>query len=355
MVQQFPVITVEGTPFECGMQYGAQAAARVAGSLEAHRRAITYYSGLEWRDAVERAAPYLPILERAAPGMVRELHGIAEGAGQPFADILALNVRAELTFTPQMAQGCNAFAVLPEASANGHTYLGQTWDNLVALRETCVVLRVRRPGEAEYLTVTEAGAPAMIGFNAQGIGVVRNALVADCHPAQVGVPMNAVHYHILAARTMGEAIGAVVAPSLDTAWHYMIAAPGDALSLEVAPPRVDFLHDEGGILTHSNHYVSVRLHVNDLGRKAMPDSLFRGHRLHRNLTARRGELDVEGVFAALSDHFGRPKSICRHPDAEDAVDGRMAAVFAVVMDLDARAMYLCEAEPCRGAYRAISL
>ena len=116
--------------------------------------------------------------------------------------------------------------MLPEASANGHTYLGQTWDNLVALRETCVVLRVRRPGEAEYLTVTEAGAPAMIGFNASGIGVVRNALVADCHLDRPGVPMNAVHYRILSAQAMGEAIGAVVAPGLDTAWHYMVAAPG---------------------------------------------------------------------------------------------------------------------------------
>ena len=64
---------------------------------------------------------------------------------------------------------------------------------------------------------------------------------------------------------------------------------------------------------------------------------------------------MEGVFAAMSDHFGQPKSICRHPDERDAAEGRMAAVFAVVMDLDERTMYLCEAEPCRGTYRAIRL
>ena len=46
MVQPFPIISVEGTPYECGLQHGGRRRRGWHGSLEAHRRAIAI---LFWR------------------------------------------------------------------------------------------------------------------------------------------------------------------------------------------------------------------------------------------------------------------------------------------------------------------
>ncbi len=353
--EAFPSVTVEGAPLERGRQHGAQARERIVCSIETHRRAIRHYAGLEWTAAQERAASYLPVLQAYVPEMVAELHGIAEGAGLPFAEVLTLNVRYELTFTPRLAAGCTSFAVLPEASADGHTYLGQSWDNLAGLVDACIVLRVKRGGRGDYVTITEAGVPAMVGLNAAGIAVARNALVTPRAGETPGVPMNAVHYRILQAETVGDAVGAVAAAQLASPLCYVIGAPGDAIALEAAPPDLDFIHDEGGILTHANHFVSSRLHVTDLGKVALPDSLFRARRLRRFLEVRRGALDVAAIFEGMKDHFNYPDSICRHPDERDAADGRLATVFTTVMDLDAKVLYFSDGQPCQRAYRAVSL
>ena len=351
----FPLVVVEGTPGERGYRHGAEARERVARSVDIHRRAIRLYGGLEWSAAAERAAAYLPILREYAPEMVEELRGIAEGAGLPFADILTLNTRYELTFTPRLAGGCTSFAVLPEASANGHTYLGQNWDNLFALVDACLVLKVVQAPGPSYLTVTEAGVPAMVGLNAAGIGIARNALIVAGGDGRPGVTMNATHYRVLNAQRFGDALGAVVAARLGSPLCYVIGAPGEALALEAAPPLSDYVHDDAGILTHANHFESPRLHVEDLGKAALPDSLFRARRLRRTLEARRGSLDVPAIFAALSDHFNYPNSLCRHPDERDAADGRWGTVCTAVMDLDDRVLHLSDAQPCGGHHRAIPL
>ncbi len=353
--EPFPLVVVEGAPFERGHRHGAQARARIVCSIETHRRAIKHYAGLDWPAAQERAAAYLPILEAYAPEMVEELRGIAEGAGLPFADLLTLNVRYELTFTPRLVEGCTSFAVLPEASADGHTYLGQSWDNLAGLVDACIVLRVEQAGRRDYVTLTEAGVPAMVGLNAAGIAVARNALVTPRAGETPGVPMNAAHYRILNSLTVGDAVGAVAAAKLASPLCYVIGAPGDAIALEAAPPDFDFVHDEGGIITHANHFVSPRLHVEDLGKVALPDSLFRARRLRRFLEARRGAIDAAAIFEGMKDHFNYPDSICRHPDERDAADGRLATVFTAVIDLDARSLYFSDGQPCQHAYRGVSL
>ena len=70
---------------------------------------------------------------------VEEMRGIADGAGVDVEDVLSINVRTEVMFAAKARQAeaagheivdgarqgeCSAFAVLPPASANGHTLVG---------------------------------------------------------------------------------------------------------------------------------------------------------------------------------------------------------------------------------------
>lgn len=60
------------------------------------------------------------------------MDGIAAGAGVHPDEVLALNARGEIArnhasgFTEM--DGCSSFALLPEATGDGHVYCGQNWD-----------------------------------------------------------------------------------------------------------------------------------------------------------------------------------------------------------------------------------
>ena len=71
---------------------------------------------------------YLPVIEAFEPAYVEEMHGIAEGAGVPFENVVLLNARTEilkLGGPPRLAarlptrddpDGCTGVVVLPQAT-----------------------------------------------------------------------------------------------------------------------------------------------------------------------------------------------------------------------------------------------
>jgi hypothetical protein len=75
--------------------------------------------------------------------------------------------------------GFKELAVLPGASENGHTLLGQNWDWLIHAWETTVVLESEQDQGPNFVTVVEAGLLAKTGMNAAGLGLVTNTLVSD--------------------------------------------------------------------------------------------------------------------------------------------------------------------------------
>ena len=66
---------------------------------------------------------YQPYLQTSWPQYLDEMHGVAEGAGVAFDDILALNVRTEIAFGA-FNDGCTAISW-----RGTHTsILAQNWD-----------------------------------------------------------------------------------------------------------------------------------------------------------------------------------------------------------------------------------
>jgi len=57
----------------------------------------------------------------------------------------------------------------------------------------------------------------------------------------------------------------------------------------------------------------------------------------------------------LRDHANSPRSLCRHQDMSLAPELRYETVVSVVMDLDAREMYVASGTPCTARYRRLSL
>ncbi|MEX2422044.1 MAG: C45 family peptidase, partial [Actinomycetota bacterium] len=164
----FPHVKVGGGPRERGRAYGEQARERIGRSIEAYDEVFRAYTGWDWAQVRGEAARYEAPIAAFDQRYVQEIRGIADGAGVDVEDVLSINVRTEVMFAAKaraaeaasrhggdgQRQGeCSAFAVLPEASADGHTLLGQNWDWLLHCFDTVVVLEAEQEEGPNFVSV----------------------------------------------------------------------------------------------------------------------------------------------------------------------------------------------------------
>jgi isopenicillin-N N-acyltransferase-like protein len=358
----FPRVRVEGGALERGRQYGEQAAERIRRNVEIYRRVFQHYAGWDWDQVATHATAYVAPIAAYRAHFIDEMHGIAAGAGLAFEDVLALNVRTEIMFAAvaRAAAGeCTAVVALPEATADGHTLLAQNWDWKPDAAETVVLLEAEPDRGPRFITAVEAGLLAKTGMNAAGIGLVTNALVADQDQGTPGVPYHAVLRAILESERMTEAMLAVTYHWRASSANYLIAhRDGEAINAEAAPgdyARVYTAFPEGGIYSHTNHFICPGFDLKDVGLWDGPGSLFRQHRAQKFLERLRGTCDVGALQEILADHFNYPNAICAHPDPDLARVEQYATVFSIVMDLSAGIMWLASGNPCDAEYQEVTL
>jgi isopenicillin-N N-acyltransferase-like protein len=361
---QYPHVRVEGGPRERGRQYGEQARGRMLRSRDAYQEVFGHYASWSWDKVTGEAMRYAAPIRAFRPEYLEEMHGMAEGSGLRFEDILALNVRSEVMFAAKARQAlsrpvagageCTAFVALPK-KPRGHVLIGQNWDWLLHSFDTVVVLEARQIGKPAYVTVVEAGLLAKLGMNSAGIGLATNAMVTDLDRGEPGIPFHVLLRSVLDAETVTDALAGLQAGFRSSSANYVLAsADGVALDVEAAPgdfSRLSVSGPEDGLLLHTNHLLHAQPGVTDISLWAMPDSAMRLQRA-RSLV---GESDRsrEALTAMLSDHADRPWSICAHPDERQPMLEQAATVASAVMDLSERRLWLADGQPCRTPYREL--
>jgi isopenicillin-N N-acyltransferase-like protein len=106
--------------------------------------------------------------------------------------------------------GCSSFAILDEASGDGHVYCGQNWDWRSAIADTVVVLRIVQPGKPTIIMHAEAGQVGRQGANSAGIGLNANGLGTPIKTAsRLGVPGCYIRRKVLDSADMFEALEAI--------------------------------------------------------------------------------------------------------------------------------------------------
>ncbi len=361
----FPHVRVRGDARERGRGYGAQAAVRVRRSVEAYAAIFEHYAGWDWDRVRVEADRYTEPITAFGPKFTEEIRGIAEGAGLPYQDVLAINVRTEVMYAAKARNAamtlprtleCTAFAAVPDDDTRP-VLIGQNWDWKTHASETTVVLESDPDDGPRFVTVVEAGLLAKTGFNAAGLGVVTNALVTDQDVGVPGVPYHVLLRAILDATTPAQALATLQRGTRSSSAHYLLAHRDHlALGVEAAPGGFADLHaahpDDRGILLHTNHFTQPRMEHVDVSVWLMPDSLFRLQRADRWLD-RHDPFDPATYEGLLSDHAGHPTGVCCHPDLSAIAPEQDSTVFSLVMDLGASTMRLADGRPCETAYRTL--
>lgn len=345
MTLNHPIIRLQGSPFERGLIYGSAAAKKVAHSIETYSTLFAGHAGLSWEKAVALARQFEGPIQEYLPSAIEEMKGIAQGAGVTYGDILALNCRSEIMFA--RPDGCSVMAVLPESSADGHTYLAQTWDWIMPARASTVILDIRQDPLPRLLMVAEAGMVGGKGFNDKGIGVALNALTTG--KGRVGVPLHILYRGILNASLLTDAMERVTRSKRAGCGNFTIAsAEGLAFCMEYTPENFDLLTTDGEPLYHTNHYLSPLFIAEDKLKFQITDTYVRLNRIRRAAKPYVGKLNVETIMKVLGDHANCPDSVCSHEDMNDPVSMRMCSVYAVVMDLNSQCLWVTNGYPCEG-------
>jgi len=375
-MQPFPHVKVAGGPRERGHAYGEQARDRIGVSIDAYRDVFRAYTGWDWDQVRAEASRYEEPIATFDPRYVEEMRGIADGVGTDLADILSINVRTEVMFAAKarasenadahgngqrqgQRQGeCSAFAVLPTASADGHTLIGQNWDWLLHCFDTVVVLEAEQEDGPNFVSIVEAGLLAKTGMNSSGLGVVTNALVTDDDRGEPGVPYHVMLRAFMDCETISDAYAMAQKGFRSSSANYLLAhRDGMAVDLEATPgdfARLFLLFPEAGVLLHTNHFRTEAFDRKDVSLWVMPDSPFRLERLKAAVDAQR-PLTLETFRAVLGDHANYPSGVCCHPDARMEPHDQGATVASVLMDLDAKRIWVADGHPCTVPYRELEL
>jgi isopenicillin-N N-acyltransferase-like protein len=361
---ELPVIEVSGDRREVGRQHGEAARTQIRSSIAFYQQSFKRASGLNWDEILQQAPRWTPIVEEFLPGISDELRGIAEGAGIRFEEVLALNARGELSHSnpfaesEENAEGCSSYAILPDASADAHTYAGQNWDWLAETGETVILLKVTQPGKPTIFMQTEAGQIGRHGANSAGIALNANGLGARFGKG-VAIPQPFIRRKILESTEMQSALKAVFDSKQSVCTNLVIThRDGFTIDLETTPARHGWMYPTDGILVHTNHFIAfVPEQIAATYRPFSVNSLWRLDRLQRGLQAVRSATGPDGVrtaiATALRDHFGHPNSLCKHDDDRKGTGDRYHTIASSIVDLTTGDYWLAAGPPCEAEYRRI--
>lgn len=354
----FPVITVKGKPFECGQQHGAQAGKLVRQNVDLYFRLWKEMLGMDRPEILDKCRQFVPPIGEYDADILEELQGLASGSDLSLEEVIALNVRYELIWGVRVARqmvhgGCTSIAALPEVTRDGHTLIGQNWDMAPVHFAQGIILTIEQTGKPKIVLSTEAGIIGMKGMNSAGLGVCVNCLVSSQDRFEPSTPFLLLLRGALNAENFTRSMKAVLGTRTAVSGNILIACrEGEAIDLEVTPEEVGTVHPEGGLLTHSNHFLAFtnRADFKDLFKRYAPSTLFRHHRARRLLEADRGEIDIDDFRRVFSDHVSYPDSICWHINPSDNELSRIKTISSVIMDLEEAAIYVTEGNPCQHEY-----
>jgi len=367
---QYPHVRVAGSASQRGRQYGEQARKRVRRSVSAYREVFAELAGWDWPTVLAEAARFEAPIAAYRPQYLAEMRGIADGAGLDFADVLAINVRTEVMFAAKARQAaaaagpartgppeCSAFAVAPAPARPGPTLLGQNWDWLPHTAETVVVLESRQDDAPDFVTVVEAGLLAKTGMNSSGLGLVTNALVTSDDTGEPGLPYHVLLRAIMDCENVSDAITALQAGFRSSSANYLLAhRDGIAVDVEASPGDFSRLYllypGDDGVVLHTNHFLAERFAGRDVSVWAMPDSPVRLQRLRAGVRAA-ADPSLATFRALLSDHANYPSGVCCHPDPRMPRHDQGMTATSVLMDLEARRMWVTDGNPCSVPYREL--
>ncbi|KAI5359735.1 putative peptidase C45 [Septoria linicola] len=324
-------IECSGSPREAGrlkaftgFTHGQKAKEHISRSIAFYTWQFQDSAKLSWAEVRKLASRFEPTIRDKWPAYHEEMQGIAEGAGLDLEDIIAINVRTEITFG-LFSDGCTALSW----RTSGNSWLAQNWDWNPRQQENLVQLSIEQAGKPTIKMMTEAGLIGKIGLNSAGVGVCLNAIKAKGMdpmrlPCHLGLRM------VLESTSRDDAVQKLESVGIASACHMLVADASGGIGLEWSASGLQkVLMNQEQQIFHSNHFL---IQHQEEDTNWLADSNFRVARIEELAKEVRGQPTADDLYGIFKDTSNWPGAICRSAKGENTSQ----TLFNIVMDLEAR-------------------
>lgn len=344
------VLYLSGSPYEQGKQLGRGAADLIRENVrEAHALRTRVSDGLDLAtyDALTRRNEAW--VAREFPELLDELHGVAEGSGIDYFDLLHLNLNTDVAYARAYALvfDCTQVLAAGAATADGKTYIGKTRDLTRGPHRHVLLHRDYDDGtfRNEFQVAGQMTLP--VGINGHGVAVTTSGqwserVVVDF--ARADKAWHIVNWQpvLRHARSVGEALDMIREQPRVVGMNAMLADSTTAVALEVTDREVHVFEPDDGILVRTNHFLAPELQAIAPTFEENRGTFDRFNRARELADQRKGSLSAIDMVRILSDHSEPPEeSICRH-------DGTGRTYAATVICPQERSMWTAFGNPCEG-------
>ncbi len=341
------VVRATGTPYRRGRAIGRGLGGEIGASLAFVDRYLATH-GVD-RAALDRVlVPYIAASEAALPYLVEQVRGIADGADQPFARVMAANAFEEIYGQIELGVGsesplerCTDVVMAGiDGPLLGHTEQWYAGDH----GAVGIVIDIPDEGPAVLAPIV-AGTLPLVGINENGVAV--GAMSLSARDERVGIPRALVARDVLEASDPLDAMARATRPGRAGGYSYQFAFANAPTRAVETTARDDALVDAS---IHTNHALDDS--IAEVTFPASAGSLGRYARAQVLVATK--EPTIEGIIAILADHEADPQSICVHPDPADGDEGA-TILFAMVAEPARRALTIAAGHACTGSFETFFL
>ncbi|HSL11439.1 MAG TPA: C45 family peptidase [Actinomycetota bacterium] len=308
-----PVIRVEGTHREVGLQMGEAARDDIRAEVEGAWDELP--AGRSKTDQLALAAEYRAFTEPRLPWLIEELDGCAEGAGVDRLGFFASTME-EIWYEPRSPRTdgrCSDLVAGPAATADGHLLVAHNNDLSPSAEPKIVALEKRVHGDPVVLQL--GGIPILsVAWNAAGLSLTGNELSPN--DERIGISRDHQVLEMIRARSLDEMVAAALRPDRASSYNNVLtSADGRVANVEGSATDAEITGlDDRGHLAHTNHYVCDRMIPYEGDEEYAPLSRTRYDRARELLAASPPRsLTMDRLRELLADHETKPQSLCKHP------------------------------------------
>lgn len=325
-----PHLEFAGSPFEIGRQLGhfrAEAIRDVVLNLDRFQAQKNLWQGSD------RIRQMEALCRRVFPEPMREIDGIAEGAGLPFEDIFIWNCRGDLPVEMsgpdrEGSNGCTT--ILSRDPASGRRIIAHNEDGHVLLDGLCAFVSLHPDGGMPVHSFHYPGLIAghNFGFNAAGLVQTVNNIRPQHLPP--GLPRHLISRASLAAPNLDAALALFAREDRAGGFHYALAQAGDPRLLSVEAPSTGCVVHDVERAAHANHLVDPAFAQTE--QTVAPSSRLRQAQAEAALADASAPPDGAGAQRILADRRNRDYPICLKSGHRDSTSFTLASALFEIDD-----------------------
>jgi hypothetical protein len=322
-------IEVAGDAYQVGRGLG-DAAARAIRETVVH---LARFRALarDWSGS-DRLKALLGAAREAYPEYVREIEGIADGAGIAFDDIFLWNCRGDFPGggDQRHADGAGCTTVMIPAKGEEPGIVAHNEDDQAELDGHCFWVRVRPACGVGFTSFYSPGLLPGHTFGVNEAGLVQTINHIRPLDQVVGIPRHIIARAVLGCADLDAALAVLGRRDRASGFHHNLGqAGGDGLLSVEAPASLCAVHRVTDAAVHSNHLVFPE--CADIVQEVANSSASRQRRAEALISE--GALEGRDVSVVLGDHADPDLPICRkRRDGTDPGYTLATAVFAVARD-----------------------